>query len=66
VASLYNDFLLYGPIESAPWIFPAIATSNSILATFAFDEAKALPTEADHPLNQFFTDFAAELRKASF
>jgi tetrahydromethanopterin S-methyltransferase subunit H len=63
VASLYNDFLLYGPIESAPWIFPAIATSNSILATFAYDEAKALPAAPKHPLNLLFAPFAAELKK---
>lgn len=63
VASLYNDFLLYGPIESAPWIFPAIAAANSILATFAFDESGALPSGSKHPLNLLFPDFVAELRR---
>ncbi|MFQ5800116.1 MAG: tetrahydromethanopterin S-methyltransferase subunit H [Candidatus Hydrothermarchaeales archaeon] len=63
VTSLYNDFLLYGPIESAPWIFPAIATVNSILATFAFDESGVLPSGSKHPLNLLFPDFVAELRK---
>ena len=64
VASLYNDFLLYGPIESAPWIFPAIAAANTILATFAFDEAGVLPRDVKHPLNLHFPEFAEELRKA--
>ena len=64
VASLYNDFLLYGPIESAPWIFPAIAAANTILATVAFDEAGILPSSERHPLNLHFPEFAEELRKA--
>jgi tetrahydromethanopterin S-methyltransferase subunit H len=63
VASLYNDFLLYGPIESAPWIFPAIAVANSILATFAFDESGELPTGSKHPLELLFPEFVAELKK---
>jgi tetrahydromethanopterin S-methyltransferase subunit H len=63
VACLYNDFLLYGPIESAPWIFPAIATVNSILATFTFDEVGVLPGNTTHPLNNLFPDFVKELKK---
>ncbi len=65
VASLYNDFLLYGPIESAPWIFPGIAAADSILATFAFDESGSLPKDSGHPINHLFSDFSAELRKDS-
>jgi tetrahydromethanopterin S-methyltransferase subunit H len=63
VSSLYSDFLLYGPIESAPWIFPALAASNSILATFAYNEESRLSKSAKHPLNLFFPDFTKELKK---
>ncbi|RMF89200.1 MAG: tetrahydromethanopterin S-methyltransferase subunit H [Methanobacteriota archaeon] len=62
VASLYNDFLLYGPIESAPWIFPAVAAADSILSTFRFDEEGALP-EPGHPLSLHFPEFVEELGK---
>ncbi len=62
VASLYNDFLLYGPIESAPWMFPAIAAAQSILSTFAYNEIGKLPS-ANHPLNLHFPEFVAELKK---
>jgi tetrahydromethanopterin S-methyltransferase subunit H len=64
VSALYNDFLLYGPIESAPWIFPATAAADSILATFAFDERGMLPPGESHPLNINFPDFVEELRKS--
>ncbi len=63
VTCLFNDFLLYGPIESAPWMFPAIATSNAILATFLFHETGHLPADDRHPVNHLFKDFSEELLK---
>lgn len=63
ISALYNDLLLYGPIESASWMFPAIAAADSILATFAYDESEALPDSPTHPLYLHFSDFAEALKK---
>ena len=61
-ALLWNDFLLYGPIESAPWIFPAMANANAMLATLVYEETGELPGE-EHPLCRFYPDFVEELKK---
>ncbi|NOZ58836.1 MAG: tetrahydromethanopterin S-methyltransferase subunit H [Euryarchaeota archaeon] len=61
-ALLWNDFLLYGPIESAPWIFPAMANANAMLATLVYEETAELPGE-EHPLCRFYPDFVEELKK---
>ncbi len=62
LASIFwNDFLLFGPIESASWLFPAIATANSMLPAFIWEERKALPERQDHPLNKFYSDFVDSL-----
>ncbi len=60
-ALLWNDFILYGAIENAKWVFPAVATANAILATFIYDETKSLP-EGNHPLSKLFPEFAEELK----
>lgn len=62
-AIFWNDFLLYGPIESAKWIFPAIATANAMLSTFVYDETGELPKNPEHPLNKFYSDFVEALEK---
>lgn len=61
-ALLWNDFLLYGPIESAPWIFPAIANANAMLATLVYEETGELPSRG-HPLCRFYQDFVEELKR---
>ncbi len=61
-ALLWNDFILYGAIENAKWVFPAVATANSILATFIYDEVGELP-KGEHPLNKLFPEFVEQLRK---
>ena len=60
---LGNDWLLYGPIENAGWIFPAIATSNAVLSTLVYDEIQDLPSSEGHPLNKLFPDFIEQLKK---
>ncbi|MEE8359017.1 MAG: tetrahydromethanopterin S-methyltransferase subunit H [Candidatus Hydrothermarchaeales archaeon] len=60
---LWNDWLLYGPIENAGWIFPAVATSNAILSTLVYDEVLTLPESDDHPLNKLFPDLVGQLKK---
>lgn len=61
-AVFWNDFLLYGPIESAPWIFPAIANASAMLATFVYDEIGELPASENHPIYKFYEDFVNELK----
>ncbi|NOZ76108.1 MAG: tetrahydromethanopterin S-methyltransferase subunit H [Euryarchaeota archaeon] len=61
-AVFWNDFLMYGPIESAPWIFPAMATAESMLSTFVYDETGYLPEEPGHPLNKLYSDFVDALK----
>ncbi len=60
-ALLWNDFILYGAIENAKWIFPAVATANSILATFLYEETGMLP-EKPHPLPELFSEFYEQLK----
>lgn len=60
-ALLWQDFLLFGPIESAPWLFPAVATANSVLPAFVWEERRSLPRDEMHPLNKFYGDFVDSL-----
>ena len=61
-ALLWNDFLLYGPIESAPWIFPAMANVSAMLATLLYEETGELPESESHPIYRFYQDFMNELK----
>jgi tetrahydromethanopterin S-methyltransferase subunit H len=61
-AVFWNDFLLYGPIESAPWIFPAVASASAILSTFIYEESGFLPEIPEHPLNKLYPDFVEALK----
>jgi tetrahydromethanopterin S-methyltransferase subunit H len=56
------DFLLYGPIESANWIFPACASIDAIIAT-ASKELMIEPLTKEHPLFKLFPEFAKKLEK---
>lgn len=59
---LWSNFLLYGPMENSSWIFPAVAASSVILATFLYEEGGSLPDSPNHPLEKLFPDFLKELR----
>lgn len=54
VQSLGGDFILYGPIESAPTVFPAVATYDGILAYTAKWEVRTSP-RSSHPLFKLFS-----------
>lgn len=60
---LWSDFLFYGPISGAPWVFPAVATANAILGTLVFSETKELPKDGSYPLNKLFPEFTEQLSK---
>ena len=58
------DFLLYGIIESAPWVIPACAAIDAMAATVSNFEYK-MPLNKDHPLSKMFPDFVEKLEKAA-
>lgn len=60
-ALLWQDYLLFGPIESAPWLLPAVATVDSMLPAFVWEERHVLPHAPEHPLNRFYSDFVETL-----
>ncbi len=56
------DVIFYGPQVIAPRIFPAVVSASLMLATFVYNETGRLPSNPDHPLYKFFSDFAAKLK----
>jgi tetrahydromethanopterin S-methyltransferase subunit H len=60
-----TDFLLYGVIESAPWIFPACAAVNAMIAANSWVELGIKPREKTHPLFKLFPQFVEKLEKAA-
>jgi tetrahydromethanopterin S-methyltransferase subunit H len=63
--ALGADFLLYGTIESAPWIFPACAMVDAMLATVAKAEFGINTLTKEHPLYKLFPDFVEKIEKAA-
>ena len=59
------DFLLYGLIESASWIFPACAVVNAMIAANSWTEFGIKPKEKTHPLFKLFPQFIEKLEKAA-
>lgn len=59
---LWSDFLFYGPISTAPRIFPAVVSTTVMLSTLTFYETRRLPSNPDHPLYKFFDEFAGNLK----
>jgi tetrahydromethanopterin S-methyltransferase subunit H len=60
------DFLLYGIIEAAPWVFPACAMIDAMVATVAKVEYNISPLTKEHPLYKIFPEFVEKLEKAGF
>ncbi len=63
--ALGADFLLYGIIESAPWLFPACAAVDAMVATAARVEFGLKTLTTDHPLYKLFPEFIEKLEKAA-
>jgi len=55
---LYSDFIFYGPIEKAKWVFPAIAVTEIIKT----DLAKTTPRSHTHPTAKFFPELIEKER----
>jgi len=58
---LWSDFNLYGPIVTAPRIFPAVATAHILLSTLVYDETKNIPENNNLPIRKYFSDFIGKL-----
>lgn len=57
-----SDFLLYGPIESASWIFPACGAIDAMIATVTRELGTKTQTQK-HPLYKLFPKFADAIDK---
>jgi tetrahydromethanopterin S-methyltransferase subunit H len=60
--ALYSDFIFYGPMTGSDRIFYAVAATNALLATAAFDEGAKLPDD-NHPLKLLFPDVLKQLQQ---
>jgi|Deesub1362A_J573_1020465.scaffolds.fasta_scaffold02104_3 tetrahydromethanopterin S-methyltransferase subunit H len=49
---LYSDFLFFGPIEKAKWVFPAVAVAEIIKT----DLTGQIPNSSSHPAMKFFPE----------
>lgn len=58
---LWSDFNFYGPIVTAPRIFPAVATAHILLSTLVYDEIKMIPEDENLPIRKYFKDFLDKL-----
>ena len=60
-SALWSDFNFYGPIVTAPRIFPAVATAHIMLSTFVYDETRKIPENSALPVRKYFADFLEKL-----
>ncbi len=58
---LWSDFNFYGPVVTAPRIFPAVATAHILLSTLMFDETCYIPENESLPIRKYFSDFIEKL-----
>ncbi len=59
--ALWSDFNFYGPIVTAPRIFPAVATAHILLSTLVYDETHEIPENENLPIRKYFSDFIQKL-----
>jgi tetrahydromethanopterin S-methyltransferase subunit H len=62
--ALGADFLLYGVIEAAPWMFPASAAVDAMIASTAQIEHGVETLTEEHPLYRLFPEFVEQIEKA--
>jgi len=58
---IWSDFNFYGPIVTAPRIFPAVAAAHILLSTLLYDETKRIPDNPDLPIKKYFGEFLGKL-----
>ncbi len=60
-SAIWSDFNFYGPIVTAPRIFPAVAAAHILLSTLVYDETKKISDNANIPIRKYFADFLGKL-----
>lgn len=58
---LWSDYNFYGPVVTAPRIFPAVATAHMLLSTLVYDETRRIPEDNGLPIRKYFSDFIGKL-----
>jgi len=58
---LWSDFNFYGPIVTAPRIFPAVATAHILLSTLVYNDTNSIPDNESLPVRKYFSDFLEKL-----
>jgi tetrahydromethanopterin S-methyltransferase subunit H len=62
-SALWSDFNFYGPIVTAPRIFPAVAAAHVLLSTFVYDETREIPGNDNLPIRKCFGEFIKKLEE---
>jgi tetrahydromethanopterin S-methyltransferase subunit H len=62
---LWSDFNFYGPIVTAPRIFPAVATAHILYSTLLYNETNVMPENSDLPIRKYFADFLEKLSEGA-
>jgi tetrahydromethanopterin S-methyltransferase subunit H len=62
-SALWSDFNFYGPIVTAPRIFPAVATAHILLSTLVYHETGEIPANPVLPIRKCFGEFLAKLEE---
>ncbi len=60
-SAIWSDFNFYGPIVTAPRIFPAVAAAHILLTTLVYTETKKIPDNTNIPIRKYFSDFIEKL-----
>lgn len=55
------DYLFYGPVESAPWVFPACAGVDSMIAAASNTELGTKILTKEHPIYKLFPDVVEKI-----
>ncbi len=58
---LWSDFNFYGPIVTAPRIFPAVAAAHVLLTILVYDEMQKIADNPNLPIKKYFADFLGKL-----
>ncbi len=61
-ATMWQDWMVYGPMTGTRRIFAAVAAATAILATMAWEEGAELPEDPRHPLNLHFPEDVKKMR----
>ena len=58
---LWSDFNFYGPIVTAPRVFPAVAAAHVLLSTLVYSETGVVPENDLLPIRRYFGEFLGKL-----